>query len=108
MALHPLIAPLDVHCDAAGSMMCGRPRAGHAVHPMQARIAAATPGAWIDAIVVAATPDGWITAVAVVDGRRLRAWSHEGAAIAVGEPVAVHELAELLAVGGRRASVVLR
>lgn len=108
MALHPLIAPLDVDCDAAGSMMCGRTRAGHAVHPMQARIAAATPGGWVDALVVSTTADGWITAVTVEGDRLLRAWAHEAPAVAAGEPVAVHELAELLAAGGRRASIVLR
>jgi hypothetical protein len=108
MAVHPLIAPLDVDCDAAGSMMCGRARAGHAVHPMQQRIAAATPAGWVDAIVASVASDGWVSLVALEGGRALRAWTHERATLRPGEPVAVHELAELLAAGERRTSVVLR
>lgn len=65
------------------------------VLPIQEAVATASPSAWRDAVVTRSEP-GLLT-VALLDGA---AWSLiTGAEATPGEPVAVHRVAEVLAVG---------
>ena len=66
------------------------------VLPIQEAVATASPSAWRDGIVVAR--DQEVTTVVLLDGQARSLASR--AAPAVGEPVAVHPIAELVAVGG--------
>ena len=63
--------------------------------PIQEAVATASPGAWRDGLVVARDRDA--TTVALLDGRVCVLTSR--ATPALGEPVAVHPVAEVLAVG---------
>ena len=66
------------------------------VLPIQEVVATASPTAWRDGLVAARVQDA--TTVVLLDGG-VRVLSSR-AAPAVGEPVAVHPVAEVLAVGG--------
>ncbi len=66
------------------------------VLPIQEVVATASPSAWRDGIVAAR--DREATTVVLLDGQ-VRVLASR-AAPAVGEPVAVHPIAELVAVGG--------
>ncbi|MFE1645368.1 hypothetical protein [Microbacterium sp. P01] len=74
---------------------------GHAVHLIQARLASATPGEWVDAVVGSTHADGSLTVHAVSEGTPTVVWSGAGAAraVEVGTPVALHERYHVLAVG---------
>lgn len=66
------------------------------VLPIQAAVATASPSAWRDALVASHAGDA--LTVALLDGQ---VWVLSTlAAAAPGEPVAVHPVAEVLAVGG--------
>lgn len=79
---------------------------GHALHLIQARLAAATPSDWRDAVVAAVDAgSGEIVLHAVEDGAPIALW-HAGAIdLAVGEPVAIHARYAVLAARGRRLNV---
>jgi hypothetical protein len=65
------------------------------VLPIQEAVATASPSAWRDAVVVTSEPG--LVSVALLDGAT---WDLvTGAELAPGEPVAVHRVAEVLAVG---------
>lgn len=64
--------------------------------PIQEAVATASPSAWRDGLVVAR--DGAELTVALLDGRTCVLLT--GAPVAPGEPVAVHPVAEVVAVGG--------
>ena len=66
------------------------------VLPIQEVVAKAFPSAWLDGLVLSSRP-GEVTVALLDGGARTLA---TGAAPAVGEPVAVHPVAELVAVGG--------
>lgn len=66
------------------------------VLPIQAVVANASPSAWLDGLVVATGP-GTLT-VALLTGAERTLLT--GATPEVGEPVAVHPVAEVVAVGG--------
>ncbi|WP_460773380.1 hypothetical protein [Microbacterium sp. GXF7504] len=81
---------------------------GHALHLIQARLAAATPSEWTDGIVVATDPErgtvtvrGWDDAVETVYANSAGAAD----AASVGTPVAVHARYRVLAVGRSRFNV---
>ncbi|MDM4762655.1 hypothetical protein QT381_06510 [Galbitalea sp. SE-J8] len=82
---------------------CRSGRAGHGVMAIQERVASASPSAWRDAIVAAVHADG-TAELAHLDGSAEIVW-HHAHVFAVGEPVAVHPIAGLLAIGGARVSV---
>lgn len=105
--MHASSAAHAAHCDARDAMMCALEAPGHAAYPLQERVAAATARQWVDAIVTGVEVDGTIVA-RDLDGRELRVWRHESAALAPGEPLAVHRLASLAVVGGRTLSAVIR
>ncbi len=108
MAPRASIAPHAVDCDAAHAMMCALEAPGHAAYLMQERIASTTPRQWEDALVSAIETDGWIDARTLASGELVRVWRHGGFPVAVGEPVAVHRVAALVAVVGETTSAVIR
>lgn len=75
---------------------------GHAVHLIQARLAASTPAEWVDATVSAHGDDGTLV-LHTLDGVRIEVWNGAGAgaAVRVGEPVALHARYHALSVAGR-------
>jgi hypothetical protein len=81
---------------------------GHALHLIQARLAAATPSDWADAIVEAADARSGFVIVRTLTGDAVALWNGTGAAgaVAVGTPVALHERYHVLAVGGERFNVL--
>lgn len=76
-----------------------QPRQAVGVLPIQLAVANASPSSWED-VIVTAQGDGWIETVRVDDDRRRSFLT--SAVVAVGEPVAVHRVAELLSVGRDR------
>ena len=64
---------------------------------IQGVVASASPSAWRDAIVTA-IDDGELE-LSRLDGTLMRIWST--ASVGVGEPVAIHPVAEVVAVGDR-------
>src|SRR5262249_31784590 len=101
---------LTAECAFEQAEMCADNRPGHSVHLLQLRVASATRTKWTDAIVLDVHPDGWL-ALSPVDegGERLRVWNHADLSrvVHVGDPVAVHTLYNVLAVGRQRFSVVI-
>ena len=82
---------------------------GHALHLIQARLAAATPPEWVDAIVV--STDAHERSIVVRDldsGEPVTLWSGAGAASVVraGDPVALHARYDVLAARGARYNVL--
>lgn len=91
-------------CELASECRSDRP--GHGLHPMQQRLAAATPSKWLDAIVVAVDAAGFGT-LATLDGELRRVWHHDafGGKLAVGDPVALHGIYGIVAAGAAEFSV---
>lgn len=106
MSRAPLAAHA-AHCDARDAMMCEVEAPGHAVYAMQERVAAATARQWHDAIVTAVRANGTIVAHDL-EGAELTLWRHDASAVEVGEPIAVHRLASLAVLAGRRLSADIR
>ncbi|GAA5209359.1 hypothetical protein [Microbacterium kyungheense] len=81
---------------------------GHALHLIQARLAAATPSDWADAIVADADARSGFVIVRTLAGDEIALWNGTGAAEAAapGTPVALHERYHVLAVGARRFNVL--
>jgi hypothetical protein len=88
--------------------MCTDGTPGHALHPLQLRIAAATPSKWRNAFVDGVQADGWITLVSFDDAERVSVWHHADltGSLTVGDPVALHSLYNVLAVGRARINVL--
>lgn len=110
---HSHIPPLQVReraacmCDHGGS--CSSFAPGHALHLIQARLAAATPAEWADAIVEESDErSGFVVVRTLADGTSLVLWNGVGAAATAtpGTPVALHERYHVLAVGGARYNVL--
>jgi hypothetical protein len=79
---------------------------GHALHLIQARLAAATPSDWLDAVVAAVdAASGEIELRAVSDDARFTVWHAAPQDLAVGEPVALHARYAVLSARGRRLNV---
>ncbi|RKN69393.1 hypothetical protein D7252_01980 [Microbacterium sp. CGR2] len=74
---------------------------GHALHLIQARIAAATPAEWVDGIVESADAVSGDLVVRGLDGRAHALWNGSGAALEAptGSPVALHLRYGVLSVG---------
>jgi hypothetical protein len=83
---------------------CSSTRAGHDVLAVQEVVAAASPSAYRDAIVTA-VDEGRIDLVEFATGSLLRLWHHAPVALTIGEPVAYHPVAGVLATGTLRLSV---
>lgn len=107
-------------CNHTGSDVCANRGAGHALQPIQARVAAATPSKWVDGIVASVSAGGWI-GIRLLDTPKkpglldvpddtgtVWVWHHNDLTehIGAGQPVAVHALYNVLASGGSRISVI--
>ena len=107
-------------CNHTGNAVCANRGAGHALQPIQARVAAATASKWVDGIVASVSADGWI-GIRLVDAQgatdlldlpdgseQVWVWNHDDltAALGTGQPVAVHALYNVLANGSSRISVI--
>ncbi len=100
-ALHASTCPEEL------GMGCGTVGAGHGLHAVQRAVAAATPSAWVDAVVAGQAAGGWTRLHAVEDGRELRVWHHVPLGVDAGEPVALHTTYHVLAAGARWSNVLV-
>lgn len=92
----------------AAGVGCAEVDAGHAMHPLQRTVAAATPSSWLDAVVGQSHADGWTVLHALADGREIAVWHHAPApGAAPGEPVALHPAYHVLAVAGQWLNVLV-
>lgn len=108
MAHTDALAPHAVACDDERATMCSHALPGHAAYAMQFRIASATPRAWVDAVVESVRADGWVRARDLLGTEALEIWRHDGfEALAVGDPIAVHRHAGLVAVAGTTTSALI-
>lgn len=91
----------------AHGVECSSFAPGHALHLIQARLAASTPREWIDGFVEHADGDTGHVVLRTLDGDHVAAWSAAGAAraVAVGDAVALHARYHVLAAGGERFNV---
>jgi hypothetical protein len=87
---------------------CSVTAPGHGISLIQERLAAATPGKWADAVVVAVSAAGWIEVAVLSDDTTLILWNHADNTdtISVGDPVAVHPVYDVLAVGAAKHNVL--
>lgn len=95
-------------CMCVHGERCTSVAPGHALHLIQARLAAATPSEWTDAVVESADAvTGVVVARSLTDAAPIVLWSGAGAAsvVSVGEPVSVHRRYDVLAVGPQRFNV---
>jgi len=115
----PVIAAML--CDSSGlchsaGQSCTSAAAGHAVSAIRERVAAATPSKWRDGIVVHVSDSGvggsWLGIELLGEPETTTGttwvWNHAdlGTTVAVGEPIALHELYDTLAIGATRISVL--
>lgn len=108
----PRLSPLEVRegtacmCDRGGA--CSSYAPGHALHLIQARMAASTPLSWLDAVVEDADPVSGVLHLRTLDGHLIPVWNAGGAALeaSIGAPVALHTAYDVLDVAGARYSVV--
>ncbi len=87
-------------CVLGEDLMCAHVTPGHTLDVMRRRLAAATPSRFQDALVVSVS--GSVAELVLLgSGTVVRVWNHEalGAVLAVGEPVALHPVYDVLAVG---------
>ncbi len=106
--------PVQVRERAACMCVHGSPCStfapGHALHLIQARLAAATPSDWVDGVVDRVdSATGEIVVRALEAGATIALWSGAGATDEVesGHPVAVHTRYQVLAAGRRRFNVAV-
>lgn len=107
---HRFPTPVEVKgraaCMCATGGSCTSVSPGHAMHLIQARLIAATPREWTDAIVTSVSEG--VAVLHTLDGARVEVWSArpiEG--VEPGAPVAVHARHHALAVGRSRANVAV-
>lgn len=103
----PVPARQAAACMCDHGDVCSSFAPGHALHLIQARLAAATTAGWTDALVAAVDRAAGTVAVTTLDGAALTLWNAGGAALEVepGQPVAVHTTWDVLAVGSLRYNV---
>ncbi|MET0725320.1 MAG: hypothetical protein ABWY36_03145 [Leifsonia sp.] len=89
--------------------VCSHTGEGHAVSAIRSRAASATPSKWRDAFIGHVDTDGWIALDLFESGERVWAWHHAdlSASVEVGQPVALHGVYNVLAIGRERASVLV-
>lgn len=97
---------VDRTCEHAS--MCASERTGHALSLIQLRVASATPSKWLDATVSSVSADGGIVLAPVFGNEAITVWNHADlrGTLAIGDPVALHTLYDVLAVGDRRFNVI--
>jgi len=96
-------------CVSADGEACQARGAGHALHALQGRVTAATPGKWRDGLISHVSSGGWISVDLLDTGETAWLWNHADltAAVTPGQPVAVHALYHALAVGRERINVLV-
>ncbi|WP_322409333.1 hypothetical protein [Microbacterium invictum] len=107
---HRFPAPIEVKgravCMCARGLRCTSVAPGHAMHLIQARLIAATPREWTDAIVESA--EEGLVVLRTLDGSRVDAWSAAPPEdLLPGAPVALHARHHALALGRVRLNVAL-
>jgi hypothetical protein len=110
---HRPFPPLEVReratCMCGQGDVCSSYEPGHALHLIQARLASATPSAWVDAIVEQADEaTGVIVVRTLGESAQVTVWNAAGAAagLTAGTPVALHARYNVLAVGRERFNVL--
>jgi hypothetical protein len=100
-------------CAHSTGESCSSEASGHAVSAIRERVTAATPSRWRDGIIVRVSSAGetggsWIGVDLLDATDTVWAWNHADLGIAgsIGEPVALHELYDTLAIGATRVSVL--
>jgi hypothetical protein len=80
---------------------CAQLGVGHALSFMQRRLASTTSSKWHDAIVDEVFDSGQIRLRTIATNERILLWhhAHVGDTVQVGDPVALHEIYHVLAVG---------
>ena len=78
--LTPAPVRQDAICMCARGGACTSFAPGHAVHLIQARLVAATPGEWVDAIVTTADAGEGSILLHTLDGAPIAVWNGAGAA----------------------------
>jgi hypothetical protein len=98
-----------MQCDNAPGESCLHRAAGHAMHALQERVTAATPGKWRDGLVSHVSAGGWIGIDLLDTVETEWVWNHADltASVGVGQPVAVHAVHHALAVGRDRINVLV-
>ncbi|MFM9918002.1 hypothetical protein [Lacisediminihabitans sp. H27-G8] len=100
-------------CTHAPGTACTSAVAGHAVSAIRDRVTAATPSKWRDGLVVHVSSIGaiggsWLAVALLDQPDAVWVWNHDdlSSVVSIGEPVALHELYDTLAVGSTRVSVL--
>ncbi|GAA3939961.1 hypothetical protein [Microbacterium soli] len=105
------LSPFEVNeraaCMCDHGHTCSSFAPGHALHLIQARMAAATPLGWADALVTDADPVSGVLHLRTLDGEAVTVWNAGGAALEApsGAPVALHRDYGVLAIGTARYNV---
>jgi hypothetical protein len=102
------VQPIEVTACMCAEGACTSGRAGHAVLPIQERVAAASPRGWRDALVGRTDARGWVELLLLEDERSVWVWSHQSGAVRRGTPVALHRAAGVASVAGGTVSVLVR
>lgn len=105
--LSPVPARQAAACMCDHGDVCSSFAPGHALHLIQARLAAATTAGWTDALVTAVDRSTGVVQVTTLEGEVLTLWNAGGAALEVepSQPVAVHTRWDVLAIGALRYNV---
>jgi hypothetical protein len=93
-------------CDH-GMMACADDRPGHAMTLLRLRLAASTPRGWADAVVGLIAEGGWVQLRLWETGEERWVWHHAAltGSLHEGDPVALHEVYSVLAIGLDRLNV---
>jgi hypothetical protein len=86
---------------------CASTAPGHGLPQIQERVASATPSKWVDALVIAVSASGRIDVAVLSDDSTLSLWNHSDltGSVSVGDPVGVHSVYDVLAVGNSQHNV---
>lgn len=102
------VQPIEVTACMCAEGACTSGRAGHAVLPIQERVAAASPSGWRDALVDRTDARGWAELVLLRGERRVWVWSHGSTVLAPGTPVALHRAAGVVSAPAGVLSVLVQ
>jgi hypothetical protein len=102
-----------LHSSLQGTLLecnddCAATAPGHGLSLIQERVASATPSKWADAVVLTVSAAGWIEVAVVSDDSTIVLWNHadHSDSIEVGDPVALHQVYDVLAVGSAKYNVL--
>ncbi|NEM91947.1 hypothetical protein [Galbitalea soli] len=101
-----MTTPHHPHHDAeqhvCTGVMCDVATPGHALSIIQQRVATATASKWRDAVVDSVSADGWVQLTTIDDRETVWVWNHRdlSSVLGAGEPVALHAVYHVLAIGG--------